>query len=477
MNPCLNPITALPFLKNYLFDPGRLKRQSPKQIKKYRDKAFRKLVNYAYTVPVYHKKYKKAGVHPRDIKTIDDISKLPFITKKDIMDSYSEGIIPKEYDETNSSIVSTSGSTGKPISFYVDFVTLSKAICLFARQGITYGYNWRKINIVSLGNFSQGKSDQVFDEHFVSHTNAFRNSDKYLKLNAFYDIKVIVEKLNDFKPDYIVSYPVTFQQLAYFKKNGYADNINPIILLSSGYVLDEYTRSYVEDAFKCRLLNTYTAAESMADIAFECYNNIWHLNYDYFHIEAVDAEMNIVPNGEKGHVVMTRLFGKGTPLIRYTGLDDWVTISPEYECDCGLCTPILKNGVEGRQSTSVVLPNGKVIPAASFAIVSLILKDLKTFKVTQFQIIQDKIDKIDILLVIDDELRDEPPSIDVMFKRIKEVYEDKFGSDIEFKVKEVKKIDSPKGKPLPLVVSKVKPEEGFKKTEKISFKNWNKKYK
>jgi phenylacetate-coenzyme A ligase PaaK-like adenylate-forming protein len=208
----------------------------------------------------------------------------------------------------------------------------------------------------------------------------------------------------------------------------------------------------------------------MADIAFECHNNVWHLNYDYFHIEAVDEEMNVVPPNKKGHVVMTRLFGKGTPLIRYTGLDDWVTITPEYKCECGLCTPILKNGVEGRQSTSVVLTNGRVIPAASFEIVSLILKDLKTFKVTQFQIIQNKIDEIDILLVIDDELRDKPPSIDVMFKKIKEVYEERFGSDIEFNIKEVKEIKSPKGKPLPLVISKIKPEEGFKKTEESSFK-------
>lgn len=470
MNPFLNPITGLPFLKNYLFDPGRLKRQRPEQIKKYRNKAFRKVLNYAYTVPVYHKKYKKAGIHPSDIKSIGDIAKLPFISKKDIMDNFPEGIIPKGYNEISSGVVSTSGSTGKPISFYVDFATLSKAFCLFARQGITYGYNWRKINIVSLGNFSQGKSDQVFDEHLISHSKTFRNSDKYLKLNAFDDTKEIIEKLNKFKPDYIMSYPVTFQQLAYFKKNGYANNINPIILLSSGYVLDEYTRSYVEDAFRCRLLNTYTAAESMADIAFECHNNVWHLNYDYFHIEAVDEEMNVVPPNKKGHVVMTRLFGKGTPLIRYTGLDDWVTITPEYKCECGLCTPILKNGVEGRQSTSVVLTNGRVIPAASFEIVSLILKDLKTFKVTQFQIIQNKIDEIDILLVIDDKLRDKPPSIDVIFKKIKEVYEERFGSDIEFNIKEVKEIKSPKGKPLPLVISKIKPEEGFKKTEESSFK-------
>jgi len=46
MNPFLNPITGLPFLKNYIFDPGRLERLSPEKMKKYRNKVLRKAVRY-----------------------------------------------------------------------------------------------------------------------------------------------------------------------------------------------------------------------------------------------------------------------------------------------------------------------------------------------------------------------------------------------------------------------------------------------
>jgi len=49
MNPLLNPFTALPVLKNYVLDPGRIQRLNHKQLEKYRDKAFRKIVKYAYT--------------------------------------------------------------------------------------------------------------------------------------------------------------------------------------------------------------------------------------------------------------------------------------------------------------------------------------------------------------------------------------------------------------------------------------------
>jgi len=99
MNPFINPITGIPFIKHFLFDSGRLKRMTPKQIEKYRDKAFKRILKYAYTVPVYHNKYKKAGIHPEDLRGIKDITKLPFITKKDFVDNYPDRIIPPNYNK------------------------------------------------------------------------------------------------------------------------------------------------------------------------------------------------------------------------------------------------------------------------------------------------------------------------------------------------------------------------------------------
>ena len=210
------------------------------------------------------------------------------------------------------------------------------------------------------------------------------------------------------------------------------------------------------------MLNIYASVESAAYIAFECLDHIWHINSDFFHLEAVDEDMNIVSHDEKGHVVITRMFGRGTPIIRYTGMDDWLTLRSEYKCSCGLCTSIIDGGIKGRVSSNIVLPNGRVIPAASFALVSLILNDLKTYKVKQFQIIQKKIDKIDILLSIDEDLRDVGPSVDIIFKKIEEAYRKTVGPKVKITLKEVKEIKSFKDKPLPLVISHVKPEEVYK---------------
>lgn len=283
--------------------------------------------------------------------------------------------------------------------------------------------------------------------------------------NTYEPMKDLLGKLDVFRPDALISYPVTFQHLAHLKKRGFGVHVRPKILMCGGYVLDEYTRRYVEDAFGCRMVNVYGAAESGADIAFECLEGTWHMNHDLFQVEVMDEHQRLVPEGVTGHLVMTRLFGSGTPFIRYTGIDDWVAVQGETSCACGLRTPTLKHGVAGRASTYVVLPDGRVFPAASFAILNYALRDLKTFKVKQYQIVQEKIDEVDVRLVIDEEQRNVGPSVEVILQKVQEAYEAKVGPGVHVTVREVAEIPSEKGKPAPLVVSKVTLEEGFKLIE------------
>ena len=84
MNPFLNPLFSARILKHYLTDIKRAWK-SREEIRRYQDKAIRKVVRYAYTVPLYYEKYKKAGIKPEDIRGIEDLKKLPVITKEDII--------------------------------------------------------------------------------------------------------------------------------------------------------------------------------------------------------------------------------------------------------------------------------------------------------------------------------------------------------------------------------------------------------
>lgn len=137
-----------------------------------------------------------------------------------------------------------------------------------------------------------------------------------------------------------------------------------------------------------------------------------------------------------------------------------MTLADEYECGCGLRTPIFKGGVEGRRSESIILPNGTVFPAASFAVISVdVFNKMKTRKVKQFQIVQNKLDEIDILLVIDEDLRDSYPTLDELAGKLKEFYQEKVGPEININVKEVKDIPAPPNKPVQQVISRLTQKE------------------
>ena len=115
INPFMNPIFLIKLLKSHLSDVNRIWISTDKQLKAYQDKALRKIIRYAYNVPLYHDKFKSHGIKPSDIKGINDIDKLPFITKNDLRSYYPDGIIPTGFDKKYAFLVSTSGSTGKPV--------------------------------------------------------------------------------------------------------------------------------------------------------------------------------------------------------------------------------------------------------------------------------------------------------------------------------------------------------------------------
>jgi len=464
MNPFLNPKNGITALESLIFDPGRLQRLNSEEIEKYRDKALKKIVKYAYTVPLYHKKYKLAGIHPDDIKSIKDIVKLPFITKNDLITHFPDEILPVGYNKKKAKIICTSGSSGKPVSIYTDFPTMAKVTGVNLRVFYHLKLHWRKTKIAHIGNCGATHPDDAYEKGFFSKTRLFYPTKNIMSINASNPIKKIIDTLNTFKPDIIVTYPATFSHLAYFKKKGYCDTLNPKYLIVGAAVTDEYTKKYVEDTFGCKMLNSYASTESFANISFECIPGVWHINHDCFHVEAIDENNEVVHSSKRGNVVITRMFGEGTPIIRYKGMDDWIRLSSDYQCDCGLQTPIIKGGVEGRVSTSIVLPDGRLLPSFQ-SYISTIFNDFTVPKIQRFQIVQNKIDEINISLVIDDDLREEGISVDTIFKKIKKTYQEKVGPDVTINVKEAKKLESSPGKPPPLVISHVKPEQGYQAIE------------
>lgn len=463
MNPLFNPFICLPLAKSLLFDPKRILKKNQRQIQRYKDKAFKYTVKQAFNVPLYHDIYKKANIHPSDISGIKDIEKLPIITKKDIIENFPDRILPKSYNKNNAHIICTGGTTGKPVCLYTDFFSIGKGAMLPIRELLLLKLPWKKVRVVHIGNFNPYRIDLVAKNHFYAHMHWFQSKGTQLNIDVNSPIKKIIESLDAYKPDVIMTYPATFQHLAYLKRKGYGKQINPQLCWTGGAMLDDYTRSYVQDAFQCRLLNIYPSVEAGADIAFECYDGTWHVHDDFFHLEAIDEENNAVSSGERGHILLTKLWGTTTPIIRYSGMDDWVRLSDPKSCSCGLQTTTIIGGVEGRKRANIVLPSGKVFPPGAFCFITPVLNELKTFKVKQYQIIQQSLTEVEILLVIDESLRNVGPSVELIKQKIKTMYENKVGPTVDIHVKEVAEIKHPKDarKPPPIVISHVKASEGY----------------
>jgi phenylacetate-CoA ligase len=423
----------------------------------------RNLVSYAYRVPLYHDMYKRKGIHPSDIHGVDDITMLPFVSRQDFRAKFPDGILPTTYDKTKAYVICTGGTTGKyccnsgaqPMCLYTDLPTMLGGIGATLREHRAFHLNWRKTRVAHLGNFQPFKIDEVQEQHLFHHLKGFFSFDNYLSMNASTPMQEIITTLNAFRPDVIISYPAIFQGLAHLKTKGYGEHIKPSLLYVGGEMLDAYTRWYVESIFGCKMYNVYSSCEAGADIAFECTERNWHVHSDFFYIEAFDKNNEPVSPGERGRMVLTRLHRGATPIIRYTGMEDWITLSNGRECGCGLHSPIFERPVEGRILSNIVLPNGTVYPPSTFLFITDVLIHTNTYKIVRFQILQKALDEIHIQLVVDNDLRYVGPPMEDLINRIMKVYQEKVGPAVNILVSEVDAIpdDPTSGKPAPLVVS------------------------
>ena len=449
MNPFYNPIFLLRVLKSYLFDINRLKRLNNEKLRKYQDKRLRKMVKFAYTVPLYYDKYKKAGVHPDDIKGIRDITKLPIVTKNDFQKYYPDGIISPKVNKNKLIPISTSGTTGKSLTIYVDMFDIVWGFFGGIRSLVEHGINWRKDKLTIIADFAPHtiESGYVYGgiNPRLSSTFFYKNI-QWLNTND--PPEKVIKEINKFKPDFIGGYVGMLGHLALLKGKGHGKNISPRVIGSTGASLTKTIKDLVEKTFNAPVFETYGSTES-GPIAYHCKKNKFHIYSDFVHLEFLKDGKPVKP-GENGKLVVTKLYGHGTPIIRYDAIND-IVIPLKEKCDCGLSGDLIDK-IFGRDDISIYTQDGKIVLPSSFGeIFSKILYELKTTKLKDTRVIQHNLKKIEIQIVIDEKLRDIGPSVEEIFSVLKKGFREKLGQNVEIITKEVKKIDKQK----PRIISKV----------------------
>jgi phenylacetate-CoA ligase len=343
--------------KNYFHFLEESQWWSLEQLKAYQLEQLKILANFAYEkVPYYQRTFRQRSLHPSDIKTLEDIQKLPLISKKEVKDHIDE-FIPIDVDRNKLRLWVTGGSSGVPLSMYLDkFYSAMIEEAFSLRQRIWGGYKQfdRKINLtrVALGNFMAGKcwdynnneNEIVLKSHDMSEENLF----EFLKV------------IHKFKPLFIVGYPSALEIFARFIKRNCLE-LPPIKAIFSGSeALFPGQRSLIEGVCRCKIFSGYGMSERVAD-AIECELHCgYHVNMEYGIFELLDKNCEPIREpGKTGSVVGTGFHNNTMPLIRYQMFD--IASYADYVCPCGRKSPLVRD-FTGRFREYFVGRSGKLIP-------------------------------------------------------------------------------------------------------------------
>jgi len=323
---------------------------SAEELVRYQNRKLRDVVNYAYNnVLFYHKRLKKLGIVPDDIKTTYDLNKLPVLRRQDIQGN-SEELVSSECEIGRLKRVITSGSTGQPLAIYLRKKEDEFRKAKHLRANITLGQKARDRWAVITG-------PQHFGE--VSRLQSFLNIYAPSPVSVFSDAGSQISALEKLKPDILDGYSSSLFLLAKEIAETRTKAITPRFVIGGSELIDDSQRQFIEKSFNAPFYDQYACSE-LERLAWQCKERTgYHIDADSVIMQFVDETGEEVSPGESGEIVCTSLFNYAMPLIRYaTG--DVGRASDEHQCPCGRTFPLMKL-IEGRKDSFVVFPDGRVI--------------------------------------------------------------------------------------------------------------------
>lgn len=377
----------------------RLMAMTPHELEQFRLERLRDLVARAYAnVELYHRKWRQAGVRPEDIRTLGDIHKLPVVTKDDFRHSFPDGVLSRRCRPSQRYLVGTSGSTGSPVTVFVDF---DKVLLDFAVNLPQIMAGCRPITVLSgLRDFLLRRNiRQLFI--VVDQPRAYESLQgrvfpqmRHTVVDSLLPATEHIAALNRKRPVFLMTYPSVLRNICLTLRAGGATVHQPELIMVIGEVLDEPLRALVRRTFRSQVMDVYGSTEA-GFIAAECPEHCGlHVLTWKVLVELLDDDGKEVAPGHTGRVVITDLFNRATPIIRYSGLGDYACRAVE-PCRCGRTLPLLAR-IEGRSVDSIVRPDGQLVHPYHL---TLALEDVP--HLAKFQIRQERRDHIRVLLVKD----------------------------------------------------------------------------
>jgi phenylacetate-CoA ligase len=262
--------------------------------------------------------------------------------------------------------------------------------------------------------------------------NIFINNKKLFDLDKLTSglMKNCIENMNRSKVKFILSYPSGLYELACFAEENHL-KVNPLrSIMTSAEIIYLYMRETIERVFQCPVFNRYGSNEA-GDIASECADHKGlHVSAYTHYVETIKEDGTPCKDGEQGEVVITLLTNFTMPLIRYKIGD--MAVKTDEKCSCGKGLPMIKN-VTGRTQDFFINKSGDLI--SGLAVLNPYFSLYNYIK--KFQMIQESVDEIIILVVID---KDDIKKLEKDFPELKNSVKTLMGEDIKIHLKIVDQI-------------------------------------
>ena len=360
---------------------------SPEKLRELQDERLVKQVKHVWdNVPYYRKKMEEKGVTPDDIKGVDDLHKLPFLSKADLRDAYPYGLLAAPLKDCVR-IQSTSGTTGRRVvAFYTQHdIDLWEDCCaraIVAAGGtnedvvqIAYGYG-----LFTGGAGLHGGSHKVGS---LTLPMSSGNTDRQLQF------------MTDLQSTILCCTPSYAAYLAEsIHERGLRDKIKLKAGIFGAEAWSEKMRQEIQNQLGIKAYDIYGLTEiSGPGVAFECSDQTgMHINEDHFIAEIIDPDTGeVLPDGSQGELVFTSITKEAFPLLRYRTRD--ICVLTREKCSCGrtlvkMCKPM------GRSDDMLIVKGVNVFPS-----------QIETVLIEQgyqanYQIIVDRVNNSDTLEVM-----------------------------------------------------------------------------
>ena len=326
------------------------------ELRKLQNERLLKQVQHVWdNVPYYRAKMEEKGVTPADIQSIDDLHKLPFLSKADLRDAYPHGLRGMPLNDCVR-IHSTSGTTGKRVvAFYTQHdVDLWEDCCaraIVAAGGteedvvqVAYGYG-----LFTGGAGLHGGSHKV---GCLTLPMSSGNTDRQLQF------------MTDLGSTILCCTP---SYAAYLAESIHEQGIRDQIQLKAGIfgaeAWSEDMRHDIENKLGIKAYDIYGLTETSGPgVAFECSEQTgMHINEDHFIAEIIDPDTEeVLPIGSKGELVFTAITKQAFPLLRYRTRD--ICILSREKCSCGR-THVKMSKPMGRSDDMLIIRGVNVFPS------------------------------------------------------------------------------------------------------------------